>query len=57
MVVPVTDDTTAGDPVAPAGAPAAGGVVVNAMPVKTTKDIMIQDAGVQDGRLHRIIQP
>jgi hypothetical protein len=57
-VVPVTDDTTAGDPVAPVGAPAAGRVVVNAMPVKTTKDITIQDAGVQDiGRLHRIIQP
>ena len=54
----MTDDTTAGDPVAPLGAPAAGRVVVNAMPVKTTKDITIQDAGVQDiGRLHRIIQP
>ena len=54
----MTDDTTTGEPVPPAGAPAAGGIVVNAMPVKTTKDILIQDAGIQDiGRPHRIIQP
>ena len=55
-MAPVTDDTTAGEPLPPAGAPAAGGIIVNAMPVMTNKDI--QDAGIQEiGRPHRIIQP